>query len=296
MRLPVTSDREGVTNQSYVDLYLGLYKEWLTEQAVTANTLRAYHSRIKQFLLFLEYSNLSDEPLADWVSTSEAIRSYLDFRTRSKASDVTINASINALNNFCCFLGIDGMARLKLERCRVSKSKRVLTVSEQARFLHCVEQQSARDKALALILFSTGLRIGHCARLNVDNIGAGAACISLGSASVVPLNEQAALAVRQWLSERQRLGTSQIDSPLWLTKQGRRLSVSGIAFVIKRIGWQARLTISVEMLRRTWLVTLADHLQRSELASRVGGYLSEATVNRYGISLPIASAITPLDQ
>jgi site-specific recombinase XerC len=116
----------------------------------------------------------------------------------------------------------------------------------------------------------------------------------LGAASPVTLNERTAFAVRQWLAERQILGGR--DDGLWLTKQGKRLSVSGIAFVIKRIGWQAKLRISVEMLRRTWLAKSTDLLNKDELVANFGSYVSEATINRYGISLPVESDLTPLEQ
>ena len=53
-------------------------------------------------------------------------------------------------------------------------------MDEEKRFMQAIAQQkSSRDKAIALILFSTGLRIGECARLNIENIGAGASSLLL---------------------------------------------------------------------------------------------------------------------
>ncbi len=288
MRLPVTpGEARGAASHGY----LVLYKAWLAEQAVTANTARAYHSRIGRFLLFLEYANFSGEPLADAVSTDEAMRLYLDFLKQSKTSDVTINAIINALNNFYRFLGLGESTQLKSERGGYKRARK-LTISEQARFLRCVERQSTRDKALAFVFFYTGLQIGDCARLNVENIGAGAACIYLGTDGVVPLNEPTAFALRQWLAERQTLAASGADSRLWLSRQGQRISVSGIVSVIKRIGRRAKLSVSPEKLRRTWLATSTERLNRSEPASH-GPAVYRHNGNHFRLS-ESAYAISPI--
>jgi site-specific recombinase XerD len=260
--------------------YIRSYKDWLEQQAITPNTVRAYHSCVKQFLLFIEYANSEEQRLDDVKGMNQAIAMYLEFLRKSKKAPRSVNANINALNNFCHFMGLEGQ-QLKRERCYYKPTK-VLTLEEQERFLHAIDQQeSARDKALALVLFYTGLRIGDCARLNVGDVGGGALCICLENAKV-HLNESAVVAMRQWLQERKKLADAQsVDSGLWLTKHGERLSISGIAFVIKRIGWQTRIVLSVEMLRRTSLANVMNHLSKKDLASRFGGYVSAATIERY---------------
>jgi site-specific recombinase XerD len=290
MRLPVTFYPGTGPNH----VYLASYKEWLTKQSVTSNTLRAYHSRVKQFLLFLEYANLSEQS-SDGNSMNEAMSLYLDFLKESKKSDkVTVNANVNALNNFSQFLGLKD-TQLKREQC-YSKPTKGLTLEEQERFLNSIErQQSARDKALALVLLSTGLRIGDCARLNVSDIAAGFASITLANGASVPLNKDAKLAVRNWLEERQTLADVAAESALWLTKQGQRISISGIAFVIKRIAWQANLVLCAEVLRRTWLTNATDRLNKNELASRFGGYVSVAAIKRHSVSLPFESSASALE-
>jgi site-specific recombinase XerD len=290
MRLPVTSFPISGCNHH---IYLTCYRDWLTKQPITPNTLRAYHSCLKQFLHFLEYAGLGNQQLDNVNGMNEAVRIYLDFLRQSKKAPTSINANINALRNFSQFLGLDGI-ELKRERCYY-KPASVLTWEEQQRFLQAVDQQEARDKALALVLFYTGLRIGDCARLNFGDIGAGAACLCLENATV-PLNKQTVIAMKQWLEERKKIADAQVaDSGLWLTKQAERLSISGIAFVINRIGWQTKLTLSAEMLRRTALTKATDQMNRKDLASKFGGYVSAATIDRYGVSLPTGSTLSVFD-
>jgi site-specific recombinase XerD len=279
MRSPVTFHAGNAPS----NIYLDSYKDWLNNQSVTANTLRAYHSRIKQFLLFLGYANLSDNAHSDLTVMNEAMRLYLDFLKDSKKSDKsTINANVNALNNFSSFLGIKE-TQLPREQTSVKPAK-ILTLDEQERFLRSVEKQtSARDKALSLVLFYVGLRIGDCARLNIDDVASGATSIRLNDEIRVTLNEQTVVALKQWLEERKTLVGASEESALWVTNKGQRLTISGIAFVVKRIGWQARLTVSTEMLRRTWLTKATDSLSKAELASRFGGYVSAAAIRRHGL-------------
>lgn len=250
---------------------------------MTPNTMRAYHSRIKQFLLFVEYTELKDAPLDDDASRTDAMDLYLNFLRENKKGSVTINANIDALNNFTVFLGGQPAGTLKRERC-YGKPPKMLTLPERERFLRCVEQQEmARDRALALVLFYTGLRIGDCARLNIDNVGAGASCICMGV--VLPLNEQTSEALSEYLEQRKRLPTSAgAGTALWLTNQGQRLTIPGISFVIKRIGWQAKIALSVEMLRRTCLASAAENLNKDEQATRFGGYVSQAALNKYSFN------------
>lgn len=279
MRLPVTYHQTGGANH----IYLSAYKEWLATQIMTPNTLRVYYSRVKQFLLFVEYANLGDKPFNDAAGTNEAMSLYLQFLKQAKKGNVTVNANINALKNFAGFLGINSI-ELKRERFYSSPNK-MLTLSEQERLLQTVKKESARDRAIVLILLYTGLRISECANLNLDNIGAGAACICFDAGVNIRLNEETKNALKEWLEERKRQTSSEDNGGLWLTKQGQRLSVAGIAFTVRRIGWQSNVLISAETLRRTGLSKAAESMNKSDLASTFGGYISAATLNRYDLGL-----------
>ncbi len=267
---------------------LASYQEWLGQQTVAHNTCRVYYSRIKQFLLFLEYANLSDQPLNELTGVKETIEIYLEFLKQSRGSVKSRNANINALNNFAYFLGLKGL-ELKREH-YYQKLARILNRQEQDALLNSIKQQeSARDQALALVLLYTGLRIGDCAALNVQDIfmpketshHAEIAYLCLnspGSAGRVLLNKSTTLALKEWLKERELLAHAQETTRLWLTKHGEPLSISGITFVIKRIGWQAKLSVCAETLRRTALFNATNLLNKNELAAKFGGYVSQASL------------------
>ncbi len=261
MRSPVPNHPRNNAGKTY----LFAYEEWLKKQGITGNTLRVYYSRIRQFLLFLEYAFPASEPLADLSNVRERMAFYLDFLKQSKGAARSINANVNALINFSHFLGMDNM-HLKRERIYF-KPAYVLNLEEQDKFLRSVEQQTfARDRALALVLFYTGLRIGDCTRLNVADVLPNNMLETktiYDTCARIPLNSPTQLAMRDWLLERAKLVarcTNSDDTAFWLTKSGQRLSISSMSFVLRHIGLQVQVTVSAERLRRTWLSDLNNRL------------------------------------
>ena len=111
------------------------------------------------------------------------------------------------------------------------------------------------------------------------------AAFCLMRASKFFLDKETMFALRQWLEERKKFPNAPVECALWLTKQGDRLKIAGIASVIDRISWQAKLLISVETLRRTWLMRTTSELNKTELAAKVGSYISKATIKRCGLPL-----------
>jgi site-specific recombinase XerD len=246
MRLPVTHYPVGGPNH----FYLALYKQWLEKQAKAPTTTRVYYSQVKHFLLFLEYAGFTAMRLDTAAGLNEAIGLYLDFLKRTKRQRLTINANISSLTNFAAFLGLDP-PNCKRERC-YRRTNAILTHEQQQRFLQVVDRQkSSRDKALALVLFSTGIRIGDCASLNMNHITPGVSSIWLQNGQILPLNERTKHALRQWLEDRKSQARIDPATPLWLTAHGERLSISSISSMIKRIGKLADLGVSVNLLRRT---------------------------------------------
>lgn len=234
-----------------VDIYLLAYQEWLKMQNITGNTKRVYLSRIKQFLRFLDYAELEYEPLENPESLHKAASLYLEFLKNSKRQNITINANIDALKNFFAFLNLEAKIELRRKQCHRSH-KKILSQEEQAFLLNCLEKEkSARHKALFLVLLYTGVRISDCAALTLSNIGPNVMSITMPNGERIFLNQATQLALKQWLEERRKITDNHNDAPLWLTNRGEGLSISGINFVLRRIGRQAKLEISAEVLRRT---------------------------------------------
>lgn len=314
------------------DPSLDNYKAWLITHGATPNTVRAYRSRVKQFLLFLKYEGVAEqEMLTESKAFLEAVELYRNFLKQSDISARSVNAAMIALNSFSRFLGLEYRS-IEREPSRI-RTGRYLSPDEKQRFLKSVERQaSSRDRALALLLFHTGIKLGDCALLNVADVSfvqetneafslantgeatgplASAELIKdfaselyasgtsridehaqfygnlcLKSGSNVPFNRTVALALKQWLVERERSMIDKAEPGLWINAQGKRLSIAGIDFVIRRIGWQARLVLSCQVLRRTCLSEAARSASKTRQAERFGEYISPTTMSRFGVGAP----------
>jgi len=245
------------------------YKKWLSEQDLSAHSRRAYWSKVQRFIIFCADSNLiCEQTLTDSHSFELTARAYRDFLKHSlKAGPSSINNSLIAIEHFCSFLGIKS-AKIERER-RRRWAVRTLTAQEQEMYLQSARQQEwARDTALALVVFSAGLRISECSNLNIDDVSiAGDSCRLLvrcsGASGHVRIKEKALLnaetkqALKNWIVERGKLVGDRSEPALWIGQHGRRLSAAGIDFVIRRIGWRAHVVVSVETLRQTSLSIMA---------------------------------------
>jgi len=270
------SENESIQNN------ISIYGEWLDSRNMAENTKRVYLSRIKQFLLFLEYANVGDQRI------DESMRSYLDFLKQSRKEARSINAYINAFKNFSQFLELPSF-NFKRERC-YQKTSGALSGEEQQRYLKAAEQQKwSRDKAIAVGLLYTGLRISEFAKLNVQNISAGFSFIETSNGARIQLNQITRNVFREWFEERNGMANFTETEALWLTKEGERLSGAGLTFIAKRVGWKAGLLVSPELLRRTFLASTVDRLDAKELASIFGGYVSAPTIARFSFSIPRVS-------
>src|SRR5579859_8037140 len=170
-----------------------------------------------------------------------------------------------------------------------------LEPAEQKRFLRAVERcSSVRDRAIALLLFYTGLRISECAALTMDDVRLssrkGLVIVRMGKGNTyreVPLNAQVRAALDSWLEERKQRVSQRNESALFLTKQGTRLATRSIDDVVRRLGQEANLSLSAHILRHTCLTSLVRHRNDLVLVAELAGHRRLETTRRY--SLPTAA-------
>jgi integrase len=147
------------------------YQHWLTRQPLSANTRRAYLGRVRRYCAYLAACvNNCGNPLSDPHGRDYAIRDFKSHLKKScKAKPASVNLTLAALDNLYLFLGL-GRANVRREDLP-QEAPRALGPEEQKRFMRAAERcMSIRDRAIALLLFYTALRVGECAGLNTDDI------------------------------------------------------------------------------------------------------------------------------
>src|SRR6266498_1803115 len=149
----------------------GAYHAELDRLPLSANTRRAYRTRVAGFLAWLVTADLDGgDPLTDLHARDYAVRDYTrHLRVVAKKEPATINAVLAALDHFYRWRGLGPPNARRQDLPQLAP--RALEPAEQRRFLRAVERSpSTRDRALALTLFYAGPRISETAALDVGDV------------------------------------------------------------------------------------------------------------------------------
>jgi site-specific recombinase XerD len=267
------------------------YQRWLARQPLSINTRRAYLGRVRQYSAYLAaWMNDYGNPLTDPHARDYAIRDFKSHLKKSiKAKPASVNLMLAALDSLYLFLGL-GRSNVRREDLP-QKAPRALEPEEQKRFMRAVERcTSIRDRAIALLLFYTALRIGECASLDADDVALSArkgkvsVCAGKGdSYREVALNAEVREALAAWLAERRKRFPNQDETALFLNSHGRRLSIRSIDLALRRLGDDANVTVSAHTLRHSCLTNLVRRGYDLVLVAEIAGHKRIETTRRYSL-------------
>lgn len=273
------------------------YEGWLSRQPLSENTKRAYRTRVSQYLEYLAATPAEyGDPLEDLHTRDYAVRDYKGhLKAVRKAKPSSVNLSLAAINNFYLFLG---MGRPEVRREDLAQAApRSLSAEEQKRFLRAVERSpGSRDRAMALLLFYAGLRIGELCGLDAEDVAItarkGRAVVRSGkgdSYREVVLNSEVREALSGWLAERKGWPGSEEKAALFLSRRGGRLSTRAVDLVVRKLGVEANLErpLSAHALRHTCVTNLVRAGADLVLVAEIAGHRRLETTRRY--SLPSAA-------
>lgn len=273
--------------------HLQKYDGWLKKQPISTHTRRAYRSRLNQYLVFLATSGTDfGDVFSKSTDRDFAVREYKTHMKRSlKLKPATVNTTLAAIDHFYSFLGLGHVAIKRDELPQIAPQG--LTDKEQKQFLRIIQSCKVKDKAIGLLLLYTGIRIGECAALDLDDVSIsprkGQVTIRSGKNDnfrIIPLNVVAREALDEWLELRRVKFKKSKDAALFLNPQGNRISTAGIDLIIRKIGQMAKIELSAHTLRHTCITNLVRQGNDLVLVADIGGHKSLETTRRY--SLPTA--------
>lgn len=278
-------------SQPYPTEIFAEYDGWLSRQPLAANTRRAYRTQVRQFCAFLEEApDAYRDALTDPRARDYAVRDYKTYlKTVRKLRPTTVNLALAALDHFYHFLHMD-QVEVKREDLP-QQAPRALNPEEQKAFLRAVERcPSIRDRAVALLLFFTGLRVGECSALDVEDVVTsarkGKVIVRSGKGDAyreVPLNSEARDTCHAWAAERQRQFPDTQEQAFFLNRTGIRLSTRAIDLLLRKIGEDAGLTLSAHILRHTCLTNLVRNGNDLVLVAEIAGHRRLETTRRYSL-------------
>ena len=117
-----------------------------------------------------------------------------------------------------------------------------------------------RDKAIAELLYSSGLRLSELCNLDIDSISIKErSCRVVGKGNKtrdLPIGEKAIQAIRDWILVRNKLSLPN-SKAFFLNKNGTRLSTRSVQLRLKRLG------------KKRGLPSIHPHLLRHSFASHI---------------------------
>ncbi len=147
----------------------------------------------------------------------------------------------------------------------------------------------ARDTALLWLLYSTGCRVSELSGItlsDIDSSGTSATVTGKGRKQrKVFFSREAREALRAYLAERTAVlsrnqNNDRSQNRLFISKQGRALSVRGIQYILARYTEDAR-HLSPHALRHTFATTLVNRGVDIRSVQEMLGHASISTTQRY---------------
>ncbi len=253
------------------------------DRDLSPNTIRSYRDTLKLFLCFAaEGKGCTPDALSIEDLEVDVVRAFLRWGETKRGNKArTRNQRLAALKTFYRFVAMN--APEHLDRCREVRELPSKTYERpEPEFLDQTEidalfdaidpdaTNGLRDQALLLILYNTGARVQEVASLDIADLRFGSTpFIRLQGKGrkirTCPLWPRTALVVEKWISTR---ATQSANAPLFVNRNGLRLSRSGIAHILHRTAGRAGLTNPARARRVTPHVirhTTAMHLLRAKV-------------------------------
>jgi len=133
------------------------------------DTVRAYLSRVRQYLAWLAAAAVDGDPLASAPARDGAVRDYrTHLLTVAKRKLSTVNAHLTAIDDLCRHLGL---APALVKRQEVPKAApRALSDRARTRWLRAAQRADPRAKALAYIGYYAGVRGAEAVALDLGDV------------------------------------------------------------------------------------------------------------------------------
>ncbi len=269
------------------------------EKGASAHTLRAYRTDLSLFF-------------NEWKMRPEAVelpdvRAFTAFLVNKGLKKSSVGRMLSTLRSFFRFLNREGYmdanpARLMRSPKPEKKLPRFLTVDEAFSLMDTPETtgfRALRDRAILELLYSSGLRVGELAALNMDDLSLKEGmCKVRGKGKkerLVPVGSKAVSALRAYMLERFLLkrslkgrGAKQgeaaaANDALFINRSGRRLTERSIRRVV--VGCAGKALSGRKATPHTLRHTFASHLLQAGADLRVIqellGHSSLSTTQKY---------------
>ncbi|MDH3656012.1 MAG: tyrosine recombinase XerC [Myxococcales bacterium] len=275
------------------------FAQYLADERRSApRTVETYVRDLRSFRDFLREQGL---PLDARELDIVALRGFLSSLFRNNQAS-TMKKKVSAIRSFFKFLLkrhlIDQNPASGLRSPKIAKSlPRFLTVDQAFRVMDAPPKEEkrakplmVRDQALLETLYGTGVRVGELAGMNVNDCDFSASSVRVlgkgGKERIVPLGRSSLGALQLYLPARSSLLVRAKEGDaeaLWLSRNGKRLSVRQMQNIVRRHGTLGarRGDLHPHAMRHTCATHLLDAGADLRSIQELLGHSSLSTTQRY---------------
>ncbi len=236
-------------------------EEFLTEVGISRtqsrSTQEAYAGDLGQFLVFLaQVTGVSIQDLDPTQVTGERIRQFVQSLSKRGLSRSSVARKTSCIRSFVRFLARRKIASSQIiaevvPRKREGRLPKVLSMDEASRLLASPNLDSAdgkRDQAILEMFYGAGLRVSELAGLNIGSVdyslgfvqvlgkGNKERLVPVGSSAIAALGDYLASARGTYAKKnvKETGETVSLRRPLFLNKQGKRLSARSMRRIVQK--------------------------------------------------------------
>ena len=234
--------------------------------------------------------------IEDWQSVNEhELRTFVNSERRRGLSPRSIQRVLSTSRSFFEYLLIEGI--IKLSPAQNINSPKLAQLLPKAMDADLVQRLldfkpkgliEVRDKAIAELLYSSGLRLSEVCTLDVQDLELKErVCRVTGKGNkmrVVPVGKKAIQAIRDWLIHRKELKNSKSSSSeaMFLNNKGKRISARSIQLRLEKLCAQRGLPgINPHMLRHSFASHVLESSGDLRAVQEMLGHADIATTQIY---------------
>ncbi len=277
---------------------VGAFLNYLrVEKDFSPSTIRAYAADLRQFTDFVRAAAVRQEGKGELDPsgiTLKTVRSFLGHLSGLGLKPASLARKLATLRSFFRFLNREGQmegnpARTLPSPTQPKKLPPILTVDEAFRLLDspgASPKSRLRDRAILELLYSSGLRVGELAGLNLEDLDLPGGTVRVRGKGrkerLVPVGSKAALALSRYLAEERKAGRGSTE-PIFVNLRGGRLTSRSVHRLLtglaRRQGWTKRIT--PHSLRHSFATHLLGAGADLRAIQEMLGHRSLSTTQRY---------------
>ncbi len=268
---------------------------WM-ERGLSENTLSAYRTDLKNFILWLVQASQYSEAKNIIHVNRETVMDYLSDLEQREISPRSRARLLSSLRLFYAYLlrekkiAIDPVALIDAPKLGRSLPK-TLTEEDVSALLMAPDTSTLlglRDRVLLEVLYATGLRVSELIGLQISEVNLQQGVLRVtgkgNKERLVPLGEEAIHWIKKYLANsRIELLKGQVTDALFVTNRGSAMTRQAFWYLIKRYAFQAEITaaISPHTLRHAFATHLLNHGADLRVVQMLLGHSDLSTTQIY---------------